>query len=451
MNVVYRDSRAYKNMYETSDSQDHLRVYQNRSEYHTSTNTIEIFPEGLASYNARVRTKKIKDAFEGGFLDTLISQLKTGEIICRSSLVSDTTQKNLRELISELTSESGRAIIGLTVMQLCIKTIVPEQSIRLHKAGLNRGSFSWVEGVSMRTLDKQYVTPILRKHDLVRLNADGFMMTRSLAENYPYTSLYKAQLRGAREQWLSIVEELEQGVTEPRESLLYLLSLLLNAAGEFEEEVAKLVRLFDKKIPMIRTLTGVKRIISRHGESSDYAARLLEIGMHSLLQAAIESGALGDMTLLPLSQMRSANKKHGNIGDIELAEGADIVEAWDAKYGKSYLREEIEEATEKISSHAHVRTVGFVTNVEIQRNLEINRRIQEIEALYAVEFKILTYDEWVNEIYNKCIQTGMTTEIALSQNWIKCYVYSLAQKKRDVAPIDEPCLEWVRLLQKHLE
>jgi len=270
-------------MYETIDSQDHLRVYENRREYHTSTNTIEIFPEGLASYNARERTKKIKDAFEGGFLDTLISQLKTGEIICSSSLVSDTTQKNLRELISELTSEFGRALIGLTVMQLCIKTIVPEQSIRLHKAGLNRGSFSWVEGVSMRTLDKQYVTPILRKHDLVRLNADGFMMTRSLAENYPYSSLYKAQLRGAREQWLSIVEELEKGVTEPRESLLYLLSLLLNAAGEFEEEVAKLVRLLDKKLPTIRTLTGVKRIISRHGESSDYAARLLEIGMHSLL------------------------------------------------------------------------------------------------------------------------------------------------------------------------
>lgn len=303
----------------------------------------------------------------------------------------------------------------------------------------------------MRTLDKTYVTPILRKHDLVRMNADGVMMTRSLAENYPYSSLYKAHLRGAREQWLSIVEELEKGVTEPRESLLYLLSLLLNAAGEFEEEVAKMVTLFDKKIPTIRTLTGVKQILSRHGESSDYAARLFEIGMHSLLQAASESGALDDMTLLPLSQMRSANKKHGNIGDIELAEGADIVEAWDAKYGKSYLREEIEEAAEKIPSHPYVRTVGFVTNVEIQRNSEINRRIEELEELHDVEFRIVTFDEWVDEIYSKCIHTGMITESALSQAWIKSYVYSLGQKKRDVAPIDEPCLEWVRLLQKHLQ
>ena len=36
-------------------------------------------------------------------------------------------------------------------------------------------------------------------------------------------------------------------------------------------------------------------------------------------------------SLKPLSQMRSANKKHGNIGDIELLEDRQIVEAWDAK------------------------------------------------------------------------------------------------------------------------
>lgn len=438
-------------MYTTTDSQRHLRVYDNRSEYHTAESSIEIFPEGLASNSARFRTRKIKDAFENGFLDILIKQLKNGEVICKNSSVSDTALKNLRELINELTSEVGRALIGLTVMQLCIKTIVPEQSIRLHKASLNRGSFSWVEGVSMRTLDKQYVTPILRKYDLVRLNADGFMMTRSLAENYPYSALYKAQLRGAREQWLAIVEELEKGSTDPRESLLYLLSLLLNAAGEFEQEVGKMLQLLERKIPTILCSSDVHWILSRHAESSDYAARLLEIGMHSLLQAATESGAFGDMSLLPLSQMRSANKKHGNVADVELAEGSDIVEAWDAKYGKSYLREEIEEAAEKIANHANLRTVGFVTNVESQRNFEINRRIQDLAQLYDVEFKIVTYEEWINDIFTRCINTGLITESALSQAWINCYAHSLGQKRRHVAPIDEPCLEWVKLLQIQLE
>ncbi len=37
--------------------------------------------------------------------------------------------------------------------------------------------------------------------------------------------------------------------------------------------------------------------------------------------------------------MRSANKKHGNIGDLEVLEKSNIIEAWDAKYGKAYLRD----------------------------------------------------------------------------------------------------------------
>ena len=30
--------------------------------------------------------------------------------------------------------------------------------------------------------------------------------------------------------------------------------------------------------------------------------------------------------------MRVANKKHGNIGDIELIEDGEIIESWDAKW-----------------------------------------------------------------------------------------------------------------------
>jgi len=79
------------------------------------------------------------------------------------------------------------------------------------------------------------------------------------------------------------------------------------------------------------------------------------------------------MILKPLSQMRFANKKHGNIGDIELIENGDIVASWDAKYGKSYLREEVEEVCEKISGHDNIQVVGFVTNVAIQRTEELEK------------------------------------------------------------------------------
>jgi len=412
---------------------------------------IEIFREGVISNEAKKRIKKIKDEFESGYLDTLISDVKRNKATVDLNKVSSSTQQHLRQLVDLVTSEVGRALVGLTVMQLSIKAISPQQCIRLHKASSNKGSFSWVEGISMRTLDKNYVTPTLRRHDLVRLNADGFMMTRSLAENYPYSSLYKAQLRGARDQWLAIVEELELGKTDPKESLKYLISLLLNAENSFQQVASKLIESLEAKIAGFKTRSDVISLMKRHAELSDYAARLLEISMHSLLQAAVDSGALGDMLLKQLSQMRSANKKHGNIGDIELLEGTDIIESWDAKYGKSYLREEIEEATEKIPNHDNVQIVGFVTNVEIQRTAELDNRISELSALHGVDFKIITYDEWVGMMYVRCIDSTMIDERRLSQEWIRAYVLTLAQRKRSIAPIDEPCMEWIRLLNQELE
>ena len=154
------------------------------------------------------------------------------------------------------------------------------------------------------------------------------------------------------------------------------------------------------------------------------------------MQAATESGAFGDIILKPLSQMRSANKKHGNIGDIELMENGDIIESWDAKYGKNYLREEIEEICEKIIDHDNIQVVGFVTNVKIQRTSEMDRRLDEAMAIHDVKFLIVTFDEWTSMILSRCISSKMVNEETLAKSWLKAYAYTLAQKRREIAPID---------------
>ena len=56
--------------------------------------------------------------------------------------------------------------------------------------------------------------------------------------------------------------------------------------------------------------------------------------MHGFYQAMNEMHFLGDAEVVPISQMRSANKKHGNVGDVELTENGIIIKSWDAKYGK---------------------------------------------------------------------------------------------------------------------
>ena len=426
----------------------YLKVYSNKSEYFTSGNT-QIFDEGKVSGSTAIRMKTIKDSFSNNFLEDIMEEIKTKKD--NFDMLSDDAKNNISILVDSVTSEAGRAIVALTVMQMSIKAITPEQNIRLHKGSASVASFSWINGVSMRTLDKNFVTPFLRKYNLIKLNADGFMMTRTLAENYPYTKLYKAKLRGAKEQWLNIVDLLESEDFNSKLSLKYILTLLLNKAIDFNESCDKLIDTNTSFFEVQRTTDDVINIIHTHIEESDHAARLFEVSMHSLLQVLSNEDIFPTYDLKPLSQMRSANKQHGNIGDIELLENKEIIITWDAKYGKSYLRDELDEISEKLTKHEKVETIGFVTTDIPTRNDEIKNKILDIKETYGVEIQILHFKNWIEYYIKKVTDLGILTEDEVVKKWLTAYAESLAQKRRDIAPIDEPCYVWVKQLTNLLE
>lgn len=126
----------------------------------------------------------------------------------------------------------------------------------------------------------------------------------------------------------------------PEAALYYLLSQLLNRAKAFQDLASQALETLKKILEQPEKVNQefITEIIVRHINESDYAARIMEIAMHSLMQAMQECQVFPDGALRPLSQMRSANKKHGNIGDVEILEARQIIESWDAKYGKAYLR-----------------------------------------------------------------------------------------------------------------
>ncbi|MEH2367157.1 hypothetical protein [Nostoc sp.] len=429
----------------------HLRVYTNRSELVLPDGTIQYFQEGGMSQAAKIRYKKIAVELSTGYLERQI-------LFCRDYssnldfLVLNQAHKYLLDrLVQSVTSEVGRALVGLSILQLCVKAIEPEQSIRLHKGSTAIRDFSWCDGISMRSLDKQYITPVLRKYELLRLNADGFMMTRSLAENYPYSFVYKANMRGARSEWVSLVEVIEKDEVVSEVALRYLLSQLLNQADNFRRLALQTIENLTLFLGATVIDKGISlSLILRHINQSDYAARLMEIAMHSLMQAMQEHQVFHGCLLKPLSQMRSANKKHGNVGDIELLEDRQIVEAWDAKYGKSYLRDEIEELSEKLEVHPSVRKAGFVTSLETERIDELMPRCHEIEEIFGISLEIVTFKEWVELQFARTLADEAATEQELASTWLIAYTESLAQRRRDIAPIDEPCYQWLLKLNETL-
>lgn len=431
----------------------HIRVFADRSELVLPDGEEKIYLEGPNNAATQKRYKKIATALERGYLREQIRLCREEPEKLLSNALSEEDQNLFNELVDSMTSEVGRALIGLSVLQLTIKSIDPVQSIRLHKGSSSGSRFGWQEGISMRVLDKGYITPVLREEELLKLNADGFMMTRTLAENYPYTKVYKAAMRGGQKEWLAMVERLETGEVQALPALHYLLSKLLNDAAKFEvlatDVLGKLRSLIDKGA--FNSLSTVAGLVRTHMAMSSYAARIMEIAMHALMQAVEEVGALGGASLVPLSQMRSANKKHGNIGDIELIDGKKIIESWDAKYGKTYLRDELEELNDKLETHDAVVKAGFVTSEKPQLDHELTSRISEIEGLHGISISLMDMDDWVARYAKLAKDAAGVTEAEVAGRWIIAYTESLAQKRPDKAPIDEPCYQWLDILHGLLQ
>lgn len=421
--------------------EDHLVVYLDRYELHQNGNVL-VYRKGLQNVAAQQRYAKITQVLDGHFLDRTIQTLNTVDF-------SDLTERNkdlLRALVDGITSEVGRALVGLAFLQLTIKSISPEQNIRLHKGNTRAGSFSWVDGISMRTLDRNYSTPFLRKYGLLNVNRDGVFMTRSLAENYPYSKLYKAEMRGPFNEWIAIVDALEDESMPAELGLCYLMSLLKNRSEAFCALARETVALADEK--QFCSFEDAVEFMENFFHSTTYSARAFEVVMHAFMQAMEEYGFRGDLKLVPMSQMRSANKKHGNIGDIELRNAGTIIESWDAKYGKPYLREELEELRDKILMTSGVHVAGFVCDADVDRRSDIVRRSAEIADETGVDIKLFSFKEWI---------AWQTKQLELSQKnqlagaWLVAVTESFAQRRLDIAPIDEPCDGWLKDLQKLLK
>lgn len=424
---------------QSGKSDYHLRVYETRSELIVPGVDPVVFEEGELSAEAAARSANIVAQLESGFLEKVLDEASKAKTALDVEM-----RAAIDGLVGEVTSEVGRALVALLYLQLVIKTIEPKQSIRLHKGSGRRTGFGWKEGLSMRTIDANFVTPFLRKNKLLKLNKFGLFMTRSLAENYPYSRVYKAESRGGKEQWLDAIDLIESGSTKPREALIYMTSQLRSEAAEFSAQAGETIATFEKKRRSISTIEQAAGLLVEHMRNSDYAARIMEIGMHALMQALSDLHYLGDLELVPLSQMRSANKKHGNVGDIELKNGSKIVEAWDAKYEKDYLRDEIDELVDKLTDHESVKRAGFVTSKKVKVFPEIELKRTDVRESMGTEIVICTFSDWAKDQASRARQNGAKTEMALANQWILAYIETLALKRIEMAPIDEPSIVWLK-------
>lgn len=432
----------------------HLEVYEDHFILAGANNVVaRIWTEGKQTRTSQIRYQKVNQALKDGFFDQKIEEAKSPDVaqIIETKLPEE-QRKAIDQIIGSVTGEMGRALVDIFVLQLVVKVICPEQDVRLHKGNNNRSAFSWEEGISMRSIDKSYIGPSLRRHDLLRMNKDGAFMSRSFAENYPYTRFYKAEIRGAKQQgkrrWLQIIEDLENGEIDANTTLLYVLQLLWKYSEAFktlvQNTLISLKTWIDEKEH--HSIDDVAHLIKQHIEKSETRARLLEVAIHALLQALeeLEVDLGGD--LKPLMPMRTANLKHGNLGDVEVLSGSLPVEAWDAKYDQPYLSDALEELVEKIQNFdvADLR-FGYILFPNKKAYSEVDRKIEEIDEQFGLKVQVLSFDAWVHEQLARSQEIGVSEDV-LAKAWLRAYAESLGQRRRDQAPIDEPTFDWIASL-----
>lgn len=149
--------------------------------------------------------------------------------------------------------------------------------------------------------------------------------------------------------------------------------------------------------------------------------------------------------------MRSANKKFGNVGDIEILlapNGQDeIIQAWDAKYGKVYLLEELGELTDKIGNHKSLEKVGFVVNGEPLIKQEVEEKLNEISEIYGLDVDLLSFDSWLSYI----LKENQISFESVAKDWLSVYVDYICLKNPKSAPIEEPTEMWLEELSVALK
>ncbi len=89
-----------------------------------------------------------------------------------------------------------------------------------------------------------------------------------------------------------------------------------------------------------------------------------------------------------------------------------------------------------------------MTSIETKRLDELKPRCQEIEDIYGISLEILNFDQWVERQFERALVDASISEQELATGWITAYTESLAQQRRNIASIDEPCYQWLLTLNK---
>ena len=274
-------------------------------------------------------------------------------------------------------SEYFKGVCTVLITSLTHKVVKPKQDVRKHQASM-RG------GYSGRMIDTKYVTPFLKSNQLTHMEESGWL-TRSLEHNSPYNFNYNGKIKDkeVRLAFLTLLDKIENKIANPQHYLDYLLQKLILLR---DNNINQTVHLKSAEI----AIDDVIALLEQHFQSTDSSgtARLPVLAVYSMYECMMNQVArYQDKSLLKLKSHTTADRKSGDIGDIQINYNSQPFEGVEIKHNIVITAQLIQDAYRKIQAYP-VERYYLLSTVEPSRTEKklLRREITKITREHGCQF-----------------------------------------------------------------
>lgn len=285
---------------------------------------------------------------------------------CYDNAEIESKKDNMDELVYYI-GEDSKTIIELAntkhaargaALTLAIyKVLHPEQDIRNHKA-------EYENGFSARGIDTKVTVPFLEKHGLP-YNVESHWLSQTLSFAGPFTPdlELKTVPKKAGPALVSTVNMIQNADSEERIRMIIVLILekMIEERNKGDIPLTK-----PKNLSIDKIIELLFAHFNTHYQKN--APRLPQIAIYSMYMCLKdEIKRYEHFELLPLERMKTANRKSGTIGDIDLKYDNRPIEAAEIKYEISINKAHVTEAMQKVKSES-VERYFILSTAGIDRN-----------------------------------------------------------------------------------
>ena len=285
-------------------------------------------------------------------------------------------KKEILLIVKDYFEKNHKSVIPVIITSLLKKILSPDQDIRYHQESMSGG-------YSGRTMDTRSVTPFLREHGFPYMQSGSGWLTRSFEQARPYTHDYAGRItpKIVKNAFLTIMDVTQSGV-DPRNSLMYLFSLLIDYREKTQSP--------NLALPTGQRIEEIVRLIERHWKSNhSQRSQLPVIALYAVYRCLMgEVCKYKNWTLLDLESHTSADSKTSRWGDIDITDNLGrTVESVEVKYGTEITHALIKKLQDKIATSGLQTFYVLSTNEKIrpQELSPITETIIEIRRKYGCQ------------------------------------------------------------------